>query len=160
MQEIWKDIKGYEGLYQVSNLGRVKSLPRKNVTKEKILNGGNNGDGYIKVSLSNKLYYVHRLVAEAFIPKIEGKNFVNHIDENKSNNNVNNLEWCTNKENINHSIAKLHHPNFFKTNTGHHHISKEKIYYKVHIKNTFKRFKDLREAIDYRDKTLKEYKTI
>lgn len=160
MQEIWKDIAGYEGSYQVSNLGRIKSLVRKNVTKEKILNGGNNGDGYIKVSLNNKLHYVHRLVADAFIPKIEGRNFVNHKDENKSNNNVNNLEWCTNKENINHSVDKLHHPNFLKTNTGHHHISKDGKYYRVHIKHTTKRFKCLAEAIEYRDKLLKDYKAI
>ena len=157
MEETWKDIVGYEGLYQVSNLGRVKSLPRKNVTKEKILIGGNNGDGYIKVSLSNKLHYVHRLVAEAFIPKIEGKNFVNHKDEVRSNNNVDNLEWCTNQENINFSVANLRHPNFFKTNTGHHHISKDDKYYRVHIKHVMKRFKKLEEAIAYRDKTIKEF---
>lgn len=160
MQEIWKDIAGYEGLFQVSNLGRVKSLPRKNVTKEKILNGGDNGDGYIRVSLSNKFYYVHRLVADAFIPKIEGKDFVNHKDEVKSNNNVDNLEWCTNQENIIHSRAKLRHPNFLKTNTGHHHISKDDKYYRVHIKHIMKRFKSLAEAIECRDKLLSEYKAI
>ena len=160
MQETWKDIEGYEGMYQVSNLGRVKSLKRKSVTQEKIIKGTNNGNGYTRVSLNNKLHYVHRLVADAFIPKIEGKDFVNHKDEVKSNNNVDNLEWCTNQENINHSVAKLRHPNYLKTNTGHHHISKDDKYYRVHIKHVTKRFKCLAEAIECRDKLLNEYKMI
>lgn len=95
--EIWKDIKGYEGLYQVSNLGRVKSNKR-------ILNPSKTE--YLKVSLSKNgvqnTYYIHRLVAQTFIDNKNNLTHVNHIDENKYNNNVNNLEWCTNKYNINY----------------------------------------------------------
>ena len=111
MKEIWKDIKGYESLYRVSNLGRVKSLERKRKTKnnnmaivkERILKHKIDKYGYCSVSLSKegKLYYytVHRLVAQAFIPNPNNLPQVNHKDENKLNNCVDNLEWCTNKYN-------------------------------------------------------------
>ena len=107
-KEIWKDIKGYEGLYQVSNLGRVKSLERKvyagrkrmRIQNGKILsNNKTNGNGYKVVSLNNngiaKNKYVHRLVAEAFIINYNNYKYINHKDENKENNCVDNLEWCT-----------------------------------------------------------------
>lgn len=103
MEEVWKDIKGYEGFYQISNLGRVKSLIRKNVLKEKIIKGGIQKNGYKFVLLykdkNSKIFRVHRLVAEAFIPNPNKYKEVNHIDENKTNNNVENLEWCTRKYN-------------------------------------------------------------
>lgn len=99
--EIWKDIKGYEGLYQVSNLGRVKS-------NKKILSPSKTE--YLKVSLSKNgvqsTYYIHRLVAQTFIDNKNNLTHVNHIDENKYNNNVNNLEWCDNKYNINYGNAQ------------------------------------------------------
>ena len=101
MEEIWKDIKGYEGIYQVSNLGRVKR-----VTTGRILKGVKNRTGYLKVSLyKNSIKYVktiHRLVAEAFIPNPESKPQVNNIDEDKTNNRVDNLEWMTATENNTH----------------------------------------------------------
>ena len=97
MEEIWKDIKGYEGLYWVSNLGRIKS-------KQKILKPIK-GE-YLKVGLSKegiqKTVTVHRLVASAFILNPNNYNYVNHIDENKYNNISSNLEWCTNKYNVNY----------------------------------------------------------
>lgn len=113
MSEIWKDIKGYEGLYQVSNQGRVKSLARykKNRSKmqlveETIRIPNVEKNGYARIDLSKegkrKVYCVHRLVAEAFVPNPQNKPQVNHIDENKSNNNANNLEWVTGKENCNY----------------------------------------------------------
>ena len=98
--EEWRDIDGYEGKYQVSNLGRVRS-------KYKILKP-NNVKGYLYVYLrknnKSKALKVHRLVAEAFLVNEKNKPQVNHIDGNKENNNVNNLEWCTNKENMNHAV--------------------------------------------------------
>ena len=104
--EIWKDIEGYEGLYQVSNLGRVKSLNYKCTKEEKILKLMSDKDGYLYVNLykegKRKTYKVHRLVAKAFIPNPENKLEVNHKDEDKTNNKVENLEWMTCKENINY----------------------------------------------------------
>lgn len=106
MKEIWKDIEGYEGLYQVSNLGRVKRLKGKYMSKERILKPCENNTGYLQVHLcknsKSKFYKVHRLVALAFIQNPENKQQVNHIDETKLNNVVSNLEWVTAKENNNH----------------------------------------------------------
>lgn len=122
MQEIWRDIKGYEGIYQVSNQGRVKSLDRIDYSghqrKGKLLklvkthykrteSTGKYGDGYLIVSLGKegkrKRQYVQRLVAEAFIPNDdpENKTTVDHINENKTDNRVENLEWVSTQENIN-----------------------------------------------------------
>ena len=96
---MWKNIKGYEELYQVSNYGRVKSL-RKN---GKIINGYIDGKGYMQVALSKngkkKWFRIHRLVAQAFIPNHDNLPIINHKDENKLNNRVDNLEWCTTKYN-------------------------------------------------------------
>lgn len=104
--EIWRDIEGYEGLYQVSSDGRVKSLEKVNnnhLVKEKILKSGNNGMGYLFVVLSKegkiKNYTIHRLVAQAFLPNPDNLPQVNHKDEDKSNNRVENLEWCTQQYN-------------------------------------------------------------
>jgi hypothetical protein len=117
--EIWKDVIGYEGLYQVSNYGRVKALPKLKpankgyyITKEIILKAGIDC-GYKKVVLTNNglrsTKKVHRLVASAFLG--DKKDLcVNHIDSNRSNNNVNNLEWVTHLENIRHARANNRYP--------------------------------------------------
>lgn len=109
-EEIWKDIEGYEGLYQVSNLGRVRSFDRIDrlgrLRPGVILRPLMNTYGYIQVSFckegKEKKLQVHRLVAQAFIPNPEGLPQINHKDENPKNNRVDNLEWCDGKYNCNY----------------------------------------------------------
>jgi len=115
--EIWKDIKGYEGTYQVSNKGRVRSVDRAvlnknyqvNYVKGKMLANIFDKDGYKQVSLykkgTQKEFKIHRLVALTFIEKIDGKDCVNHKNCIKTDNNANNLEWCTTQENTEHAKA-------------------------------------------------------
>lgn len=126
--EIWKDIKDYEGLYQISNLGNVKSLNYRRTGVEKILKLTRNGRGYFYVSLFgngiiNKKS-VHRLVAETFIPNPNNKPDIDHIDTIKTNNHIENLQWVTHKENCNNPISKINysiahagekHPHYGKT---------------------------------------------
>lgn len=120
--EIWKDIQGYEGLYQVSNLGRVKSLGRfiesrlKGVDKvwkaERILKTCKRTNGYIGVGLrkngKGKNFNIHRLVAIAFIPNPDNLPQIDHINADKTNNNVNNLRWVTAKENVRNPLNMAH----------------------------------------------------
>ena len=109
--EIWEEIKGYEGKYRVSNLGNVKSLwmwtGDKYIRRDKLLRGVLNKNGYLYVSLSKngqvKRFKVNRLVAEAFIDNPYNLPITNHKDGNKTNNCVNNLEWCTYSENLSHA---------------------------------------------------------
>lgn len=115
--EIWKDIPGYEGLYQASTLGRIRSLDRvievkidgmvqKRSILGTILCGGHNGHGYLFVYLCRngkaKRYYIHRIIAKTFIPNPQNYPYINHKDENPGNNCVDNLEWCTQKYNANY----------------------------------------------------------
>lgn len=116
MREVWKPIEGYEGLYEVSNFGRIKSLRRDvaipnqrlgtvgyRTYPERIKPCVKNRYGYYQVTLSkeakSRTFRVHRLVALAFIPNPDNKPYINHIDGNKKNNRIENLEWCTASEN-------------------------------------------------------------
>ena len=120
MEEIWKDIKGYEWKYQVSNYGRVKSLNYRRTGNERLLKPILQPTGYLFVMLCKPLknFFIHRLVAEAFIPNPDNLPQVNHKDEDKTNNHVDNLEWCTQLYNLNYgsrnkriSESQLNHPN-------------------------------------------------
>lgn len=141
-KEIWKNIPNYEGLYQVSNLGNIRSLDKfsftnnrfnkmKRKVKGRILKPYlNEKTGYLQIVLSNnkkqKTWLVHRLVAQTFISNLENKPQVNHIDGDKNNNNINNLEWCTCSENIKHAfINNLSHSNFkVQCGSNHHFFGK------------------------------------
>ena len=138
MEEIWKDVPGYEGLYQVSNMGRVKSLKR---TREMNLPGHTTAPvnerirkfgkslGYQEVVLSkdgiNKHFRVHKLVAMTFIPNPRGCAQINHKNGNKHDNRVENLEWCTPSENQRHAIDTGLRTKF-PTFSGHHHTQHAK----------------------------------
>lgn len=105
MKETWRDIKGYEGLYRVSNFGKIKSFYKNGKTK--ILKPVPNFKGYERVTLCNRrgnktIYSVHRLVALAFIENPLLKPEINHINGNKRDNRISNLEWVTGKENCLH----------------------------------------------------------
>ena len=115
MTEEFRDIKGFEGRYQISNFGRVKRLPHlvkvgktyRHLDEMIMKNVDEGKSGYYQVCLDRKTRQIHRLVAEAFIDNPENKPVVNHIDYNRKNNNVNNLEWVTQKENLHHSKDHL-----------------------------------------------------
>ena len=108
--EVWKDVAGYEGFYQVSNKGNVRSVERRDSRgcrrRGRMLKPGYDGSGYPQVNMYQngklKTKKVHRLVAEAFIPNLESLTHVNHKDEVKTNNELSNLEWCTHKYNMNY----------------------------------------------------------
>lgn len=135
MKEIWKDIAKYEGLYQVSNYGNVRSLNYRHTGKVNKIAKMRNRYGYLIVALSKNSVksrkQIHQLVAKAFIPNPENKPEVNHIDGNKENNVVSNLEWVTSKENTQHAINVLKW-NFLpnrKTKGSKHHAAKSVLQY-------------------------------
>jgi hypothetical protein len=136
-QEIWKDIKGYKGKYQVSSIGRVKSLQRistfnnsKGLKKEIIIKTWND-EGYIRVKLSNnsveKTYRVHRLVANEFLENPFNKSQVNHKNGIKTDNSVENLEWVTNSENSIHAFKNNLRKSPLGSNHGNSKLNEQKV---------------------------------
>lgn len=113
-KEIWKDIKGYEGLYKISNFGNIISFHKGKITilnlKKRINKSRGNKFGYYRCSLykdgNTKNFYVHKLVALSFIPNPENKKYIDHINGNSLDNNVNNLRWCTVSENNRNPISR------------------------------------------------------
>lgn len=169
--EVWKDIKGYEGFYQISSCGRIKSIgfikslfgkEYKHIKRDLILTPTDNGNGYLIVFLKKrgvrKNHYVHRLVAEHFVENPKLKKCVNHKDYNTKNNNADNLEWVTQKENIHHSAERMKHPKKIckQSNTGEKYITKRGEKYRVVVKqhNVDKTLATLDEAIKYRNEVL------
>ena len=171
--EIWKDIKGLEGFYQVSNKGRVKSICVKRcingkyyfIKRERILASCSNGKGY-KVAFMQKdrkriQSGIHRLVAEAFLEKPDGCNVVNHKDYNRENNCVENLEWCTTQYNVEYSKGRKKpiRPKAPMSNTGERYISKHKYGYSVyqpHLREG-KNFHDFDKALEYVAEEIRRY---
>ena len=174
--EIWKDVRGYEGLYQVSNLGRVRHLEHRVVNhpngstrlvKEKILSPTDNGYGYKVVGLRKnavrKNHYLHRLVALAFVDNPKGKKYVNHLDYDRSNNIAANLEWCTQSENVQHSVEHMKKPKAIcrKSRTGEKYITiqcvRGKTYFRVQIrsKGVDKNFKCFDDAVCFRTEVMR-----
>lgn len=126
MNEMWKNVPGYERYYQISNLGNIRSkdrLTRNNrcrfIKKGKILKPQPNSNGYLRIYLvkdgsPKKYFFIHRLVALAFVENRDGKPHVNHIDSNYLNNRADNLEWVTHSENMHHAINKGRFGNHFE----------------------------------------------
>ena len=175
-EEKWADIEGYEGTYQVSDLGRVRSLTRTRATANrygsvtmrtdhgKIINATDNGNGYMIVGLRlsgkpRKNYYVHRLVAQHFVPNPKGEKVINHIDHDRKNNRAENLEWCTQKDNVKHSAHLMRHEKekFKASNTGEKYICKKRYGYQVGIDRLriWRTFDTFDEAINFRNEVIR-----
>lgn len=176
--EKWRSIVGYEGEYEVSNQGRVRSLERTHLVKDRY--GGmssrtdkgkeivphDNGNGYLYVTLrkngKRENRYVHRLVAEAFCEKEGRGNCINHKDLNKKNNCADNLEWCTQRENVNYSVDLMRKPKrkCRPSKTGekyiHYDTRRGNPRYRLVIKQlkVDKKFITLEEAKEYRKKVM------
>ena len=157
--KVWKDIDGTDGLYQVNNTGEVRS-----VKSGKLMKPFDNGHGYMVVSLSlkngRKNIYVHRAVASAFLKKEKGRVNVNHIDYNTKNNCVENLEWCTQAENIAYSAWRMKGQRISVSSgkLGIPYISPKMNKYRVciSVKKIDKCFARLEDAIRFRNEVLNE----
>ena len=152
MTELWKDIAGYGGMYEVSNFGRVRSKDRTRLVKNrygtenyrtdkgKELAQIEHGDGYLYVSINlngkRQNHYIHRLVADAFCERRSQDYVVNHKDYDKSNNHADNLEWCTQGDNIRYSACRMKKPHkpWKQTASGEKYIYLRNGRYRLHIR--------------------------
>lgn len=175
MEEIWKPIQGYEGLYEVSNFGSIKSLQRRvggrretiTVIRDLIMSPYKNPNGYMMVCLTKdgkrKSCYIHRLVAEAFCDKNGKGDHINHKDHDRANNNAANLEWVTAKENIAYSAHLMKHPKAVCriSETGEKYITKcvshGKQRFRVNISwlGIDRKFRDLQSAVNFRNEVMR-----
>lgn len=168
MEEIWEPIEGYEGLYEVSNLGRVRSLEFRNGSgthkRVRYLNSTDNGHGYkiigLKVNGKRKNHYVHRLVAMAFIPNPDNLPVIDHIDHDRANNSATNLRWMTQGDNVRYSRSLMCKPRQKPmTNTGERYISRQKRDGRYRLTVGRKQigvYDTINEAVEVRDEILKE----
>jgi hypothetical protein len=133
----WRDVVGFEAYFKVSSCGQVFSKRSNKILKQWLRKngymtvavriGGRNGQSYC--------FKIHRLVAEAFIPNLENKPMVNHIDNNRSNNHISNIEWCTAKENAQHCVKSGNHPRLSGEDNGQAKLTKDQVEY---IRKVFK----------------------
>ena len=161
--ELWKDIEGYEGLYQVSNTGKVRSLRYRNRDEIKELSLKPHSRGYLQIELHKdgmrKTFTVHRLVAKAFVEGYQEGKEVNHIDENKRNNTVDNLEWVSPSQNVLHSIS---HREVVKTRNYpkfHARTDKQEVFQITLDGKIVKRWKssvEVKEKLGYSDWSIKQ----
>lgn len=182
MSEVWKPIKGYEGFYEVSDRGNVRSLDRKKAQMSShgtmmekrypgiVLTPNDNGHGYKMVGLRDstsgkkKNYYIHRLVAEAFIPNPNGLPVINHLDYDKGNNAASNLEWVTQIDNVHYSVGNMQksRTKWKNTSTGEKYIFRKGGKYRLSIRNSRiqfdRRYATMEEAIRMREVILNDEK--
>ena len=169
METKWKDVVGYEGLYEISNKGEIKSCERTifqpgqgyRKIKECNMTPWDNGKGYKVVALSKegkrKNHYIHRLVAEHFIPNPNNFSEINHIDYDKSNNKSDNLEWTDRRSNVRYSAEHMKHPKTkTHSNTGHCYVSQKKgrNVYVITVDKKVRYAKCLEDALAIRDKMI------
>ena len=176
LEEVWKDIQGYEGWYQVSNHGRVRSLERtitqesryghtvNRLIKGKYMAATDNGKGYkivgLRMNQNRKNHYLHRLVAEAFIANPDCLPEVNHKDANKANNSINNLEWVDRTENIQQAIPHMRREHkSWRTQTGEKYIQVRNGRYRLNIVGVIDRtYSTMEEALKMRGVVLNDGK--
>jgi len=168
MKEVWKPIDGYEGLYEISNLGRVRSLEFRNgvVSQRRVrqLTPTDNGHGYKIIGLrcngKKKNHYVHRLVAQAFVPNPNNLPVIDHIDHDRANNSATNLRWITQGDNVRYSRSLMCKPRQKPmTNTGERYISRQKKdgMYRLTIgRKQIGVYDTIEEAVEVRNEILKE----
>ena len=161
--EEWKSIPGYEGIYEVSNLGRVRSVERCDRFNRKIVSKilkPNYVSGYLRVGMYKnktfKYYLIHRLVAQAFLPNPDNLPQVNHKDEDKSNNRVDNLEWCDRSYNMNYGTVQQRRIQTNINNGKYTGNSKTKEYIKEYSKKYKK--EHIEHTREYHREYMKEYR--